>query len=158
MARMSSLNRRDLVAALAAITAARATALGQDVIVAGATVLATSKVFDYEDLQVKRNSNRSETRPVLQGVLPTGEAIELHETLLAVGGTPSPPHQHRQTDIILVRKGTIAFEHDGKAEHAGPGAVIFVASETMHTVRNVGEEPAEYFVLVIGREAQKQLV
>ncbi|RXH56762.1 cupin domain-containing protein [Granulicella sibirica] len=155
---MSSLNRRDLVAALAALTVTRSTAEAQAIVPPGETVLATPKVFSYEDLPVKKNPNRSETRPVLQGTLPTGEAIELHETVLAVGGTPNPPHQHRQSDIILIRKGTIAFEHDGKAEHAGPGAVIFVGSETMHTVRNVGEEPAEYFVIVIGREAQKQLV
>ena len=158
MATMTEINRRDVLAALAALTVTRPTAHAQAVIPPGETVLSTPKVFPYEGLPVKHNPNHSETRPVLQGTLATGEAIEIHETVLAVGGVPNPPHQHRQSDLILIRKGTIAFEHDGKAEKAGPGTVIFVASETMHTVRNIGEEPAEYFVIIIGREAPRQLV
>ena len=74
------------------------------------------------------------------------------------GGVPNTPHKHRQSDIILIREGTVAFEHDGKSEHVGPGGVIFVASQTMHTLRNVGDVEAKYFVVIISRESNATLV
>ena len=79
-------------------------------------------------------------------------------TTIPVGAIPNPPHQHRPSDFMFVREGTIAFEHDGKSEHAGPGSIILAASQTNHTIRNVGEVPARYFVISIGRETAKQLV
>jgi quercetin dioxygenase-like cupin family protein len=54
---------------------------------------------------------------------------------------------------MLIREGQMEFENDGKAEAVGPGGVIFAASNTMHGLKNVGEMPANYFVIAIGREA-----
>ncbi len=150
------MNRRQLVAAASAFALTRP-AQPQTVLPSGEPVLDTPRIFPYDTLPVKKNGNLSETRPVLRGALVTGETIEIHESTMAPGGKPNPPHQHRPSDIILVREGTIAFEHDGKSEQVGPGGVIFVASETMHTLRNAGPGPAHYFVIVIGRESANQL-
>jgi mannose-6-phosphate isomerase-like protein (cupin superfamily) len=147
---MSDLSRRDLVIALSALAAAPLAEAQAVAVPPGTPALDKPRVFLH--------ANGSETRAVLHGTLPTGEAVEIHETTIPPGATPNPPHQHRPSDFMFVREGTVAFEHDGKSEHAGPGSVIFAASQTNHTLRNVGEVPARYFVISIGREATKQLV
>ena len=147
---MTTMNRRDLMATLATLMATSAT--GQLTAPSTDTTLNTPRAFPFADLPMKRNPNGSETRSVLHGTLVTGEAIEVHETTLMPGAAPNPPHAHRQSDLMMVREGTIAFEHDGKAERLGPGGIIFVSSQTMHTVRNVGDTPATYFVVILGRD------
>lgn len=154
---MIRMNRRDLVTALAALAAAPALAESQPVPNPADPVLGSPRVFVYDDLPVKHNPNGSDARPIAQGTLPTGEYLSMHESVIPVGATPNPLHQHRPTDIMYVREGTIAFEHDGKSEHVGPGGIVFAASMTAHTIRNVGSVPAKYFVIGISHEAPKQL-
>ena len=152
---MTPLNRRDLLAALTALTLSPR---AQSQITPTDPILSSPRVFLHEDLPVKQNPNGSESRPVTHGATLTGEYIEIHESTIPVGATPNPLHQHRPTDILLVREGTVAFEHDGKSEHVGPGGVILATSMTAHTIRNVGTIPARYFVIGVSRESPKQLV
>ena len=153
------MNRRDLLATLATLSAAAPSQLRAQLTAPSSEVtLNTPKVFPFAGLPMKKNPNGSETRPVLHGTLLTGETIEVHETTLMPGAAPNPPHAHRQSDLMFVREGTIAFEHDGKSERVGPGGVILAASGTNHTIRNVGDTPARYFVLIIGRDEVKKLI
>ena len=158
---MSTMDRRSLLVGLSAMAAGALSADGQDVppaLTGSELSLNASKVFAFEELPVQKKPNGAESRAVFHGVLATGEALEVHETMLPPGASPNPGHAHRPSDIICVRQGTLSIEHDGKVEKVGPGGVIFVASETMHSVKNVGDGPAHYFVIIIGREAAKQLV
>ena len=118
---------------------------------AGDPVLGTPRTFRFEDLPVVKTAN-GETRAVTRGVLPTGEAIEMHETTLVAGHMPHPPHTHRHSEFIMVREGTMEFDNDGKPEKIGPGGVAFAASNIMHGLKNIGETPANYFVIAIGQE------
>jgi len=165
MLRMNSLNRRDLLAALSSIAAlaavpaeAQTNEPGQRPemmapgVGSGAKVLSDQHATRFEDLPVKKNAN-GESRPVMQGVLPTGEAVEMHETSLLPGHMPHPAHKHRHSEIMCVREGTLEFDNNGKPERVGPGGVIFAASNVMHGVKNVGDTTAQYFVIAIGRES-----
>jgi quercetin dioxygenase-like cupin family protein len=100
-------------------------------------------------------ANGGESRDILRGALPTGEAIAAHESVQVAGAAPNAPHSIDHTEVITVIEGTLEFQHDGKAEKVGPGGVIFVAQGTMHTVKNVGSGAARYMVLQIGGDTKK---
>jgi mannose-6-phosphate isomerase-like protein (cupin superfamily) len=122
---------------------------------AAAPVLSEARVYTVEEMPVRKMANGGESRDILRGVLPTGEAIAAHESVQVVGAAPNPPHKIDHSEIITVIEGTLSFEHDGKSEKVGPGGVIFVAVGTMHTVKNVGSVPAKYLVLQIGGDTKK---
>jgi quercetin dioxygenase-like cupin family protein len=92
---------------------------------------------------------------VFTGTLATGEAVAVHETMQPAGTVASPAHRIQHSELIVVEEGTLEFEHDGKAERAGAGSIIYVAFGTVHAVRNVGDGPAKYFVIQIGGDTKK---
>jgi len=153
---MMNMNRRDLCVALSSIAALAAArpAEGQTAAPAAPveTVLSTQRVFTFEQLPVKTGPN-GESREALKGVLPTGEAVEVHETTLLPGHMPHPPHKHRYSEFIMIREGTVEFYNDGTLQRVGPGGVIFAASNVMHGLKNVGDTNANYFVIEIGQES-----
>jgi quercetin dioxygenase-like cupin family protein len=170
MSCMMTMNRRDLCVALSSLAAlavaaegrsaqAQAVERGLPEVMAvppppgspGDPVLDKPKSFRFADLPVVKTAN-GETRAVIRGVLPTGEAVELHETTLLPGHMPHPPHKHRHSEFMMIREGNVEFENDGTPERVGPGGVVFAASNIMHGLKNVGETPANYFVIAIGQE------
>jgi quercetin dioxygenase-like cupin family protein len=164
---MNAMNRRDLVVALssfAALAAVAAEGQGQEpgnlpetMAVpappgsAGDPVLSMSTAFRFEDLPVVKTAN-GETRAVTRGVLPGGEAVEMHETTLLPGHMPHEPHRHKHSEFMLIREGQMEFENDGKPQRVGPGGVMYAASMMLHGLKNVGTTPANYFVIAIGRD------
>jgi quercetin dioxygenase-like cupin family protein len=164
---MNVLSRRELCVALsslAALAAVTAEAGGQEpgslpeVMAvpappgsAGDPVLSVSRAFRFEDLPVVKTAN-GETRAVTRGVLPGGEAVEMHETTLLPGHMPHLPHQHKHSEFMLIREGQMEFENNGKPELVGPGGVMYAASNMLHGLKNVGTTTANYFVIAIGRD------
>jgi quercetin dioxygenase-like cupin family protein len=161
---MDAMNRRELCVALSSFAALAAVAQSQEpgnlpetmAVPAppgskGDPVLSTPRAFRFEDLPVVKTAN-GETRAVIRGVLPTGEAVEMHETTLLPGHMPHPPHKHRHSEFIMVREGTMEFENNGKPERVGRGGVIFAVSNVMRGMKNVGETTANYFVIAFGRD------
>lgn len=104
----------------------------------------SSNTWRFEDLPV-----RGKTRPVFQGATHTGFEIELHETELAPGDAPHPPHQHVHEEIMMVREGLMEVTISGKVSRLGPGSVAYVASQEHHGWKNVGSGRAHYFVLAL---------
>ncbi len=157
---MENLTRRDLLAALSAFTAA-GSVLGCGAFAQSKTgeasspnrnsVLSRSQVFSYDALSVTTFPNGGTMRRVISGVLPTGEFIEVHETMLPAGQMPHPPHRHRNSELLFIRDGRLEFINNGKAEPVGPGDVVFTASNVMHGLKNIGARPANYFVIAISR-------
>jgi len=153
---MKNLTRRNLCSALPALAFIGYAMPETAFAAADASSLPTeSTTFSFDKLPVTRSPNGNETRPVLRGVTPTGEAIELHETTLMPGQMPHPAHKHVHTEMMLIREGTVEFIMGDRSERVGPGGVCFAASNTMHGLKNVGSTPANYFVIAIGTEPKQ---
>ncbi|MBB5061726.1 cupin domain-containing protein [Granulicella mallensis] len=147
---METMNRRDLCAAMAAFAfLGCGFSEAQSAVASEDSALAQSKVFRFSDLPVKQNENGGWGRQVMQGTLPTGEFVEVHETMLPPGKMPHPPHKHRNTEFVLIRQGKLEFLNEGKPEPVGVGDVIYTASNRMHGLTNVGDSPALYFVVSV---------
>ena len=81
-----------------------------------------SHVFHFDQMTVQKHDNGGWGRPVMHGTLPTGEFVEVHETMLPPGQMPHPPHKHRNTEFVLMREGNVEYwGEDGKHEPMGPG-------------------------------------
>ena len=136
-------SRRQMGIALAALAAASP--------IKGETAL-PSKCYRYEDLPVKTNgANRQ--RAVLKGETHAAFPIEMHETELAPGEAPHPPHHHVHEEMILIREGTMEVTILGQSTRLGAGSVAYVASGEEHGWRNIGTTRARYMVLALGRDA-----
>ena len=120
----------------------------------GADVLSQAEVFPHGKMTVRRMTNGGESEDVVHGTLKTGEVVAVHESMQPVGIKPNAAHRIEHSEFIVVREGTVQFEHDGKAEEVGPGGVIYVAFGTMHRLRNVGNVPAKYVVIAIGGDTK----
>jgi quercetin dioxygenase-like cupin family protein len=115
----------------------------------GDAEMAHSRVFHFDKMPVKNYANGGWGRQVMHGTLPTGEFVEVHETMLPAGQMPHPPHRHRNTEFVLIREGALEFYDNGKPEPCGPGDVVYTASNQMHGMKNVGTTPALYFVVSV---------
>jgi XRE family transcriptional regulator, regulator of sulfur utilization len=145
---METMDRRGVFAVLAslgALSLASAEAAPSD-------ILSTSKVIKYDALPVRTFPNGGTQRRVISGTLPTGEFIEVHESMLPPGQMPHPPHHHPNTEMLFIQTGDLVYLDNGKPVPTGPGDIVFTASETMHGLKNVGTTPATYIVVSVGKQ------
>src|SRR4029077_11303679 len=108
-----------------------------------------SAMFPFEKMAI-RTPNNAQIRDVLKGKLATGESLEVHQTTLAPGGAPHPPHRHAHSEMWLIREGTVEITVNGTNYQLGPGSVGFVESNDEHGIKNVGTTSATYFVVAVG--------
>jgi quercetin dioxygenase-like cupin family protein len=78
---------------------------------------------------------------------PSLEKFEVHVTTLNPGMASHSPHHHPWEEMLLIKEGQIEMSLNGKKERAGPGALVFIASNDVHNVTNVGDKPATYYVI-----------
>jgi mannose-6-phosphate isomerase-like protein (cupin superfamily) len=138
-----------------AMLAATGRAAGAQAPAATAGAMSESRVFVLEEMPVRKTANGGESWDVMHGALATGEVVGVHESEQPSGATPVPLHTIQHSELIVVREGTVGFEHDGKVEKVGPGGVIYVAMGTQHRLKNVGDGPAKYVVVAVGGDVKK---
>ena len=70
---------------------------------------------------------------------------EMHVTVLNKKGPSHAPHQHVDTEIILVIEGNVEMTIDGKTYQGNAGDMFIAESGKMHGVANASEKPCSYF-------------
>ena len=152
---MEQLDRRDLFAAFTALSAL-GTLTGAARAQQNTTAeLSVSKVFAYNALPVVKEPNGHEMRRVMSGTLPTGEFIEIHESVLPAGKMPHPPHKHPNTEVLFIQSGTLEYIDIDKPIRVGPGDIVFSASNVLHGLSNIGDTPASYIVVSVGTQLKE---
>jgi quercetin dioxygenase-like cupin family protein len=116
--------------------------------------MAASRIFRFDEMPVRKMANGGESRDVMHGRLPTGEAVSLHESMQVAGAPPNPAHRIEHSEVIMIQQGTMEFNFDGKSQRGGPGSVFYIARGTMHSAHNVGDGPAKYFVVAVGGDVK----
>jgi quercetin dioxygenase-like cupin family protein len=147
---MENLDRRSLFAMSALAAAGLAGSAGA---AEPSPALSQSKVLRYADLPVRKFPNGGEQRRVLIGTLPTGEFLEVHETMMPAGQMPHPPHKHPNSEMLFIQTGAVEYiDENGKHIPAGPGDIVFTASNQMHGLINPGTTPATYIVVSVSKQ------
>ena len=137
--------RRNLTLLLPALFAAGASA---------DTDVLASKCYAFDTLAVKTNpANHMEIREVFKGRTQTGCPLALHISTLPPGQMPHPPHHHVHEELMLIKEGRLQFTIAGQTSTVGPGSAVYINSNEQHGMKNVGETPAQYFVVEIGAES-----
>ena len=147
-------SRRDLTMLMGALAAGAAGAAAQEAkstpkAPAEPLKVLPSHVYKFEDMPVRPGgpNNANKSRAVMHGTTHGGFAVEVHETELAPGLMPHPPHHHIHEEIIMLRQGIVEVTCNGVTTKMGPGSVSYNASNEEHSLKNVGTENAIYFVV-----------
>lgn len=94
---------------------------------------------------VFKPSERGGGRPYFDRPSAMCERIEMHTTQLNKKGPSHAPHQHIETEIILMLSGQTEMTIDDKEYSGGAGDFYFINSGSTHGVRNPTGEPCSYF-------------
>jgi quercetin dioxygenase-like cupin family protein len=106
-----------------------------------------STAWDWTSLAAKP-TRVGERRDVVDAPTPTLQRLEMHVTTLKPGETSHAPHKHPEEELIIVKEGTVLSLVGGQERRLGPGSIILQASNEMHGIRNVGDTPATYHVIL----------
>ena len=139
------ITRRDLLVALATLfTGGSLLALAQT---AGQPVL-HSTCFAWDKLTVTPTKVGAR-RAVCAAPTPNLAELEIHITTLNPGEEPHPPHQHPEEELMIIKEGTLAAQQGQTTNLVTAGGIIFEAANELHGLRNIGTNPATYYVIKI---------
>jgi quercetin dioxygenase-like cupin family protein len=136
------ITRRDVFVALVAVVATLVS------VVAAQTQpsVMRSALFDWNAVAAQQ-TDVGARRQFFKSPTATLDELSLHVTTLNPGASSHPPHKHPNEELVIVKEGTVEALVNGELKKAGPGSVIFNASNELHSIKNVGTTPATYHVI-----------
>lgn len=137
-----SLSRRELAALLPVLAAAKAAEQPNP------PASLPQKIYHSSQIPYT-GDDKKKSRRFFDGVDHSGFHLEMHETVLGPGMPSHAPHQHVHEELMVVFEGSVEAYVDGKTGMAETGSVIYMGSNHMHGVRNIGTVPCRYYVLEI---------
>jgi quercetin dioxygenase-like cupin family protein len=147
---MQTLNRRTVLSLLPVLAA---TAGLKSFAEEAVPSLTQSHAYSLQGLKVVQSKTGWETRQVLSGKLADGEVLDIHHSTLPAGQMPHPAHQHKHAELMVLQEGKIDFYNNGSTEHMVSGDIAFAAPSQLHGWKNVGDQPARYYVIAIGTDS-----
>ena len=101
-------------------------------------------LINYDTLVYKEANNKG-SRKYFERPTAMCDNYEMHITYLKAKGPSHAPHQHVDTEIILVIDGETEMTIDGKHYTGAPGDLYIMESGKMHGVGNASDKPCSYF-------------
>jgi mannose-6-phosphate isomerase-like protein (cupin superfamily) len=101
-------------------------------------------MLNYDSLKYTEANNKG-TRKYFDRPTAMCDNYEMHITYLKQKGPSHAPHQHVDTEIILIIEGETEMMIDGKQYTAGPGDLYIAESNKLHGIGNATDKPASYF-------------
>jgi mannose-6-phosphate isomerase-like protein (cupin superfamily) len=101
-------------------------------------------LLNYDSLKYTEANNKG-TRKYFDRATAMCDNYEMHITYLKQKGPSHAPHQHVDTEIILIVDGESEMDIDGKHYTAGPGDFYIAESGKLHGVGNATDKPCSYF-------------
>ena len=106
-----------------------------------------SVVIRPDSARSRGTSATGTSRSLVDTVTATLGKLESHVTTLAPGAQSHAPHRHVAEEIIILVRGTLDVYQGDAVKRAPTGSVIFMASNELHAVKNVGADTAMYYVV-----------
>lgn len=103
-----------------------------------------SKSYHWDEAEMTTNDIRMR-RYFLKGSTRDLAYLEMHVTTLKPGIQSHPTHTHRPAEIILMIEGESQEQIDDNFYRGQAGDFYFLGSETLHTIKNIGDQPCTYF-------------
>jgi (S)-ureidoglycine aminohydrolase len=103
-----------------------------------------SLVIHWEDVPY-RERTKGGVRSFFERSTAMCERLEMHVTTLNPEIQSHPPHTHRATEIILMLEGKSQEQINDEYFEGESGDFYFLESESLHTIKNVGQEACTYF-------------
>ena len=103
-----------------------------------------SKFYDWNEIEFQ-TTNKGGKRQFMQRETALLEELEMHVTTLNQDVTSHGEHVHDSEEIILVIKGKVEESVNGEKYQLGPGSIILLMDNVPHGIKNIGNEPCEYF-------------
>ncbi len=146
------IKRRDLaVAAIAASVTLACVSMADE-----SRKVLDSIAWQWSDLAVKK-TEVGERRDVVRQPTRTLEELEMHITTLNPHTASHPPHTHPNEEMVILKEGTLQAHVNGKEVVVKPGGILFYASMQPHSVQNIGDTPATYYVINWSTEKSKKV-
>ena len=101
-------------------------------------------LLNFDSIAYKENNNKG-TRKFFDRPTAMCENYEMHITYLKEKGPSHAPHQHADTEIILVIEGETEVTIEGQKYAGGAGDLFIMESGKMHAVSNATDKPCSYF-------------
>jgi (S)-ureidoglycine aminohydrolase len=106
---------------------------------AGGTLMINSDTLVYTE------KNDRGTEKYFDRATAMCERYEMHTSTLKKKGPSHDPHQHVETEIMLVISGDVEMVIDNKLFKGSTGDLFIVESGKMHGISNANDKPAKYF-------------
>jgi mannose-6-phosphate isomerase-like protein (cupin superfamily) len=111
------------------------------------TAAMTSTAIEWNSIEAKANATGS-SRKFFEGPTASLEVLECHASTLNPGATNHVILKRPNDEVIIVKEGTIEAFVTDKWVRVGPGSVIFNAANVPQAMRNAGDGPATYHVIM----------
>lgn len=105
-----------------------------------------SFVMNWNDMVVKPTAKGS-TRQLFDRQTAMLNRFDIHVTQLNSGFNSHEPHTHKNEEIILMLDGNAEMQIGTDHQKANGGDVVFMGSEVLHNLTNVGTVPCLYFAI-----------